>query len=126
MYKSLTDISPAVAASAYILQQIPNSLPHRLAKKIEAQLTEIDYVHTNASRISGSVRTVLRMPADNLRVGLEHSVKDLNKKRDETVKVKGESERASKFFRKLVNESQVQKNMVEGVDLDSPPQQIPH
>ncbi|KAL6895313.1 hypothetical protein HDV57DRAFT_520647 [Trichoderma longibrachiatum] len=116
----------AVAASAYILQQIPNSLPHRLAKKIEAQLTEIDYVHTNASRISGSVRTVLRMPADNLRVGLEHSVKDLNKKRDETVKVKGESERASKFFRKLVNESQVQKNMVEGVDLDSPPQQIPH
>ncbi|OTA02135.1 GTPase FZO1, transmembrane location [Trichoderma parareesei] len=116
----------AVAASAYILQQIPNSLPHRLARKIEAQLTEIDYVHTNASRISASVRTVLRMPADNLRVGLEHSVKDLNKKRDETVKVKGESERASKFFRKLVNESQVQKNMVEGVDLDAPPQQIAH
>ncbi|KAL6859329.1 hypothetical protein J3F83DRAFT_749794 [Trichoderma novae-zelandiae] len=116
----------AVAASAYILQQIPNSLPHRLARKIEAQLAEIDYVHTNASRISGSVRTVLRMPADNLRVGLEHSVKDLNKRRDETVKVKGESERASKFFRTLVNESQFQKNMVEGVDLDTPPQQIPH
>ncbi|KAL6823303.1 hypothetical protein V8C40DRAFT_247759 [Trichoderma camerunense] len=112
----------AIAASAYVLQQIPNSLPHRLARKIEAQLAEIDYVHTNASRISGSVRTVLRMPADNLRVGLDHSVKDLNKKRDETVKVKGESERASKFFRKLVGESQVQKNMVEGVDLDTPPQ----
>ncbi|KAL7935711.1 hypothetical protein V8C35DRAFT_298039 [Trichoderma chlorosporum] len=114
----------AIAASAYVLQQIPNSLPHRLARKIEAQLAEIDYVHTNASRISGSVRTVLRMPADNLRVGLEHSVKDLNKKRDETVKVKGESERASKFFRKLVGESQVQKNMVEGVDLDTPPQNL--
>ncbi|KAM6478502.1 hypothetical protein HDV62DRAFT_382650 [Trichoderma sp. SZMC 28011] len=114
----------AIAASAYVLQQIPNSLPHRLARKIEAQLAEIDYVHTNASRISGSVRTVLRMPADNLRVGLDHSVKDLNKKRDETVKVKGESERASKFFRKLVGESQVQKNMVEGVDLDTPPQNL--
>ncbi|KAF3062927.1 Transmembrane GTPase fzo1 [Trichoderma lentiforme] len=114
----------AIAASAYVLQQIPNSLPHRLARKIEAQLAEIDYVHTNASRISGSVRTVLRMPADNLRVGLDHSVKDLNKKRDETVKIKGESERASKFFRKLVGESQVQKNMVEGVDLDTPPQNL--
>ncbi|KAL6894704.1 hypothetical protein GGI43DRAFT_129767 [Trichoderma evansii] len=114
----------AVAASAYVLQQIPTSLPHRLARKIEAQLSEIDYVHTNASRISGAVRTVLRMPADNLRVGLDHSVKDLNKKRDETVKVKGESEKASKFFRKLVGETQVQKNMVEGVDLDTPPQAL--
>ncbi|PNP40973.1 hypothetical protein TGAMA5MH_06840 [Trichoderma gamsii] len=114
----------AVAASAYVLQQIPTSLPHRLARKIEAQLSEIDYVHTNASRISGAVRTVLRMPADNLRVGLDHSVKDLNKKRDETVKVKSESEKASKFFRKLVGETQVQKNMVEGVDLDTPPQTL--
>lgn len=114
----------AVAASAYVLQQIPTSLPHRLARKIEAQLSEIDYVHTNATRISGAVRTVLRMPADNLRVGLDHSVKDLNKKRDETVKVKGESEKASKFFRKLVGETQVQKNMVEGVDLDTPPQTL--
>ncbi|KAL7895853.1 hypothetical protein HDV63DRAFT_406131 [Trichoderma sp. SZMC 28014] len=114
----------AVAASAYVLQQIPTSLPHRLARKIEAQLSEIDYVHTNSSRISGAVRTVLRMPADNLRVGLDHSVKDLNKKRDETVKVKGESEKASKFFRKLVGETQVQKNMVEGVDLDTPPQTL--
>ncbi|KAK1254173.1 hypothetical protein MKX08_008168 [Trichoderma sp. CBMAI-0020] len=114
----------AVAASAYVLQQIPTSLPHRLARKIEAQLSEIDYVHSNATRISGAVRTVLRMPADNLRVGLDHSVKDLNKKRDETVKVKGESEKASKFFRKLVGETQVQKNMVEGVDLDTPPQTL--
>ncbi|EHK46575.1 hypothetical protein TRIATDRAFT_291723 [Trichoderma atroviride IMI 206040] len=114
----------AVAASAYVLQQIPTSLPHRLARKIEAQLSEIDYVHTNATRISGAVRTVLRMPADNLRIGLDHSVKDLNKKRDETVKVKSESEKASKFFRKLVGETQVQKNMVEGVDLDTPPQTL--
>lgn len=81
-------------------------------------------MHTNATRISGAVRTVLRMPADNLRIGLDHSVKDLNKKRDETVKVKSESEKASKFFRKLVGETQVQKNMVEGVDLDTPPQTL--
>ena len=101
-------------------------MANRLARKIEAQLSEIDYVHNNASRVSSSVRTVLRMPADNLRVGLEHSVKDLSKKRDETVKIKGESERVSRFFRKLVGESQVQKNMVEGVDLDTPPQQTSH
>ncbi|KAL3955978.1 hypothetical protein ACCO45_008824 [Purpureocillium lilacinum] len=111
----------AVAASAYILQQIPNSLPPRLATKISTQLEELDYVHANSSRISSSVRKVLRFPADNLRVGLDQSVKDLGTRRDETVKVKAESERASKFFRTLVGESEVQRSMVEGVDLDAPP-----
>lgn len=104
--------------SAYVLQQIPNSLPPRLASKISTQLAELDYVHTNSSRISSSVRQVLRFPADNLRVGLDKSVKDLGSRRDETVKVKGESERAGKFFRELVRESEVQRSMVAAVDLE--------
>ncbi|CAM1510017.1 Fc.00g003520.m01.CDS01 [Cosmosporella sp. VM-42] len=111
----------AIAASAYILQQIPNSLPQRLSTKISTQLTDLDYVHSNATRISSSVRKVLRFPADNLRVSLDQSVKDLGNKRDETIKVKGESERASKYFAHLVRESEGQRGMVEGVDLDTPP-----
>jgi mitofusin len=118
----LTHNSVAFAASAYILQQIPNSLPPRLASKISAQLADLDYVHTNSARISSAVRTVLRLPADNLRVRLDESVKDLGKRREETAKVKGESERAVRYFRDLAGESQVQKNTVEGVDLDTPPQ----
>ncbi|PNY28569.1 Transmembrane GTPase fzo1 [Tolypocladium capitatum] len=111
----------AIAASAYVLQQIPNSLPPRLANKISTQLAELDYVHSNSTRISSAVRKVLRFPADNLRVALDQSVKDLGNRRDETVKVKGESERADKFFRELVSESEVQRSMVEAVDLDAPP-----
>ncbi|KAG4217594.1 hypothetical protein PC116_g33926, partial [Phytophthora cactorum] len=45
-----------LAAAAYVVQQIPHSLPHRLSEKISAQLTAIDYVHTNSNRISSSVR----------------------------------------------------------------------
>ncbi|PFH56150.1 hypothetical protein XA68_17004 [Ophiocordyceps unilateralis] len=111
----------AVAATAYVLQQIPNSLPPRLATKISTQLAELDYVHANSTRISSSVHKVLRYPAETLRVGLDQSVKDLGNRLDETVKVKGESERAAKFFRDLVGESQVQRSMVEAVDLDAPP-----
>lgn len=113
---------PAVAATAYVLQQIPNSLAPRLATKISTQLTELDYVHSNAARISSSVRKVLRFPADNLRVGLDQSVKDLNAKRDETIKVKDESERASRYFVNLVRDTEGHRTMVENVDLDSPPQ----
>ncbi|KAJ4260562.1 mitofusin [Fusarium torreyae] len=111
----------AVAASAYVLQQIPNSLPPRLATKISTQLADLDYVHSNSARISSSVRKVLRIPADNLRVGLDQSLKDLNAKRDETIKVRGESERASRYFLNLVRQSDDQRAKVEGVDLDSPP-----
>ena len=71
--------------------------------------------------MSAFARAVSHFPADNLRVGLDQSVKDLGTRRDETVKVKAESERASKFFRTLVGESEVQGSMVEGVDLDEQP-----
>ncbi|KAF4591437.1 Transmembrane GTPase fzo1 [Ophiocordyceps camponoti-floridani] len=111
----------AFAAAAYVLQQIPNSLPPRLAIKISTQLTELDYVHSNSTRISSSVHKVLRYPAETLRLGLDQSVKDLGNRLDSTVKVKDESDRAAKFFRELSGESQVQRSMVEAVDLDAPP-----
>jgi mitofusin len=114
-------IVAAITASAYVLQQIPNSLPHRLSQKISDQLAELDYVHTNSNRISSSVRKVLTMPADNLRVGLDRSVKDLGARRDDRVKVKAESEGAVKFFRDLVANSAMQRSRVESVDLDAPP-----
>ncbi|KZL72577.1 transmembrane GTPase fzo1 [Colletotrichum tofieldiae] len=114
-------VAAAFAAAAYIVNQIPNSLPHRLSTKIAAQLESVDYVHTNSTRISGSVRKVLRYPADNLRVGLEQSVKDLGKRREETLKVRQESEVALKYFGNLVRNSAQQRTVVEGVDLDAPP-----
>ncbi|CAH0044148.1 unnamed protein product [Clonostachys solani] len=114
-------IVAAFAASAYIVQQIPNSLPRRLAAKISSQLTELDYVHANSSRITTSVRRVLRVPADNLRVGLEQTVKDLDTRREDTIKVKGESERASDFFRSLVKRSSDERHVLEAMDLDAPP-----
>lgn len=109
-----------VAATVYILNQIPNSLPRRLQDKIASQLAAIDYVHLNSNRISSSVRKVLRYPADNLRVGLQRSVEQLGTKREETLKIRTESEVARKYFGNLVNESQRLRTTVEGVDLEGP------
>ncbi|KAF9877952.1 transmembrane GTPase fzo1 [Colletotrichum karsti] len=114
-------VAAAFAAAAYILNQIPNSLPHRLSAKIAAQLEAIDYVHGNSTRISSSVRKVLSIPADNLRVGLEQSVKDLSQRREETLKVKQESEVALKYFGNLVRNSAQQRSVVDSVDLEAPP-----
>ncbi|KAG0648798.1 Transmembrane GTPase fzo1 [Hyphodiscus hymeniophilus] len=111
-------IATAIAAAAYVLNQIPNTLPHRLTNKISQQLAAIDYVHTNSDRISSSVRKVLRFPADNLRVGLQRSVEQLGSKREETQKIRGESEVARKYFGNLVNESSKIRNTVQAVDLE--------
>ncbi|APA07867.1 hypothetical protein sscle_03g026370 [Sclerotinia sclerotiorum 1980 UF-70] len=113
-------IAGAIAAAYYVLNQIPQSLPHRLSSKISAQLAAIDYVHSNSDRISSSVRKVLRFPADNLRVGLQRSVEQLGTKREETRKIRGESEVARKYFGNLVNKSSEIRNNVEGVDLEGP------
>ncbi|TVY20125.1 Transmembrane GTPase fzo1 [Lachnellula arida] len=111
-------VAATLAAAYYILSQIPTSLPQRLSTKIATQLQQIDYVHSNSDRISSSVRKVLRFPADNLRVGLQRSVEKLGSKREETRKIKGESEIARKYFGNLVNESGRVKHGVEGVDLE--------
>lgn len=67
------------------------------------------------------MRRVLRVPADNLRVSLDQSVKELGNRREETIKVKGESERAARYFSRLVAESEHQRGNVAAVDLDAPP-----
>lgn len=78
-------------------------------------------MHANSTRISASVRKVLRIPADNLRIGLQHSVEKLNSRRDETLKTRGESEVALRYFRNLVRSSAKQRAAVEAVDLDAHP-----
>lgn len=108
-----------------MIQQIPNALPVKLAAKISAQLADLDYIHANSTRISSSVRKVLRFPADNLRVGLDQSVKDLNHRRDEADKIRLESEEASRFFHELAGKSRFEQTAVEAVDLDAPQPDAP-
>ncbi|KAI1337989.1 transmembrane GTPase fzo1 [Xylariaceae sp. FL0016] len=114
-------IVAVVSATAYVLQQIPRSLPQRMSTKLSAQLASIDYVHLNSTRISSSVRKVLKFPADNLRVGLARSVEQLTSRREETAKTRKESEVALKYFSNLVRNSAHQRSLVNDVDLDAHP-----
>ncbi|KAI1321267.1 transmembrane GTPase fzo1 [Xylariaceae sp. FL0255] len=114
-----------VSAAAYILHQIPQSLPHRLSTKLSAQLAAMDYVHANSTRISKSVRKVLGFPAEHLRVGLQLSVQKLCTRRDDTLKIQTESEVALKYFGNLVRKSLHERTLVADVDLDAHPQTAP-
>ncbi|RSL56081.1 hypothetical protein CEP51_014450 [Fusarium floridanum] len=111
-----------LVAITCIVWRIPTVLHRRLSTKIASELTEIDYVHANATRISGSVRKVLRIPADNIRVGLGRVVKELGERRDESMRLKAQSGVALTYFGNLVQDSGKQKALVEELDLEAPPQ----
>lgn len=78
----------------------------------------MDYTHLNSVRISNEVAKVLRFPADNLRIGLQHSVESLSRQREEKHKIKDESDVARKYFANLVRESSEGRRTVDAVDLE--------
>jgi mitofusin len=104
---------------ACIIWRIPTVHPRRISAKIAAKLAEIDYVHANATRISGSVRKVLGIPSNNIRVELDCALKDVGERRDENFRVKAESNMALTYFRNLVQDSAKQKTAVEGLELEA-------
>ncbi|EAS28167.1 transmembrane GTPase Fzo1 [Coccidioides immitis RS] len=112
-------LGAAILTAAYIVSQIPRSLPSRLSRKISTTLAEIDYVHSNAVRISTEVGRVLRMPATRLQTALQVAAEDLAKRKAEVGKVKHESEVARKYFANLFRESNDNRRAVEAIDLEA-------
>lgn len=117
MMVPLLVLAAAVGVS-YAVASIPAALPRRLAAKLANQLTAIDFTHGNALRISSEVRRTLKLPADNLRVGLQRSCEQLASRREETAKIRTESEIARKYFGNLVRETGEIRTAVDRVDLE--------
>lgn len=69
-------------------------------------------------RISQEARKVLQFPAATLRAGLQASVEQLTRTREDTLKVRSESEVARRYFGNLVRESAQGRGAVEAVDLE--------
>lgn len=105
---------------SYAIASIPTSLPRRLSAKVASQLAAIDFTHSNALRISSEVRKALKIPADNLRVGLQRRFEELQSQREETSKVRAESEVARRYFGNLVRTSSEIRQGVQRVDLEGP------
>ncbi|KAJ5431080.1 hypothetical protein N7445_008812 [Penicillium cf. griseofulvum] len=113
-------LAAAVLTTAYVLSSIPTTLPSRLSRKIAATLAEMDYVHSNANRISTEVRRMLRMPAGNLQTCLSQDIEDLGRRKQEVTKIKQESDVATKYFSNLFRDSSENRRSIENLDLDAP------
>lgn len=63
---------------------------------------------------------MLRYPAQQLAVGLQRGVEELQQKKEDVSKIKRESQVARKYFGNLVRESGEGRRRVEAVDLEGP------
>jgi mitofusin 2 len=105
-------------ATAYAFSSIQSSLPRRLSSKLSARLADIDYTHSNSSRIAAEVRRALKYPADTLRVQLKRNCEKLQANKEETEQVRRETESARKFFASLVRTAGEISASVRGIDLE--------
>ncbi|CAL5870836.1 uncharacterized protein PFLUO_LOCUS5077 [Penicillium psychrofluorescens] len=113
-------LAAALLTTAYVVSSIPTTLPPRLSRKIAAKLADMDYVHSNANRISSEVRRILRMPAGNLQTNMAQEIEDLGRRKQEVTKIQQESTVAAKYFSNLVRESGQNRQSVDDLDLDAP------
>lgn len=108
-------------ATHYLLATIPSSLPRRLSAKLRAQLSDLDYTHSNATRISTEVRRALTFPAAELRSGLQRSVEGLAERKKKTKGVQSEAKVARGYFGTLVREAGEIAEGVRRCDLEGGP-----
>lgn len=114
---------PAILAAsactiAYIVSDIPQAVPKKLAVKIAKEVEELGYVHSNADRISKECRKVLKYPSRDIRSGFHSIIEDQRKKKEECVAEARKAENGLKYFSKLFRDAMEHKEIVERIRLE--------
>ncbi|KAK9479693.1 hypothetical protein V1514DRAFT_327885 [Lipomyces japonicus] len=109
----------AVVGIAYLVTEIPNVVPRKLAKKLKRELDNLDYVHANSDRISSECRKVLRFPSEDFRRAFQQLLDEQAKQKNERAKQIDQVEQATRYFNRLYKESTGQRGLIAKFDLEA-------
>lgn len=113
-------IGVGVVGINYLVSDIPNALPRKLALKIKYQVQEMDYPHQNSERIAKECRKVLKYPARDVQSAFQSCLDKHYVEREKLLKdIKG-CDVASAFFGKLLKKAVDQRNLISSLDLETP------
>ena len=123
-FKTLTNIAGStiiigcLLGISYLVYDLPRALPLNLINRYKQKLTELDFAHVNANRVSQEVATVLKVPTREIVKTCEVII---NKK--ESNKYSLEARRdlnkiSITFFKHILDRATTQKALVEGLDLE--------
>ena len=122
--KSLGQITGSVIAVgsllgvAYLIYDIPRALPQNLLSKYKDQLLQMDYIHTNAKRISSEVSEVLKTPTREIVKTCELIVDKKQAKQRELERKQQDNKISIQFFDQLLQKVTSERSVVDAINLD--------
>ena len=103
---------------AYLIYDIPRALPQNLLSKYKVQLLQMDYIHTNAKRISTEVSEVLKTPTREIVKTCELIVDKKQAKQRELERKQQDSKISIQFFDQLLQKTTGERSIVDAINLD--------
>ncbi|CDR40576.1 CYFA0S05e02036g1_1 [Cyberlindnera fabianii] len=112
-------VGVGIVVVTYLVSDIPNALPRKLALKIKYQMKELDYPHQNSDRIAKEVRKVLKFPAREVQNSFQSSLDKHAVQREKILGSIKSADIASAFFGKLLKKAIDQRQLVNSLDLEN-------
>ena len=111
-------LAGALLGISYFINDLPRALPRNLMLKYMGKLQELDYIHSNARRISKEVSDVLKVPSREIHRACDLTVeKRLETKRK--LEERRENTRISiRFFKQILDRATAQREVIEAINLD--------
>lgn len=106
-----------VALGAWMIHELPRTIPRKLARKIAFEIDAMGYVQSNADRIAAECRKVLKFPAQDVRAAFQTKLEGRTRQRDEFEKHLRTSQHVLSVFDGLVARAKSLKDEVRAVEL---------
>ncbi|KAK9389905.1 hypothetical protein V1515DRAFT_176749 [Lipomyces mesembrius] len=107
-----------VCGAVYVISDIPNVVPRKLAKKLKRELESVDYIHTNSDRISGECRKVLKYPAEDLRSAFQQLLDEKASQKNERIRQMSHAKESLRYFSRLYEDSRCNWGLISELDLE--------
>ncbi|KAK9370017.1 hypothetical protein V1509DRAFT_618301 [Lipomyces kononenkoae] len=107
-----------LCGAVYVISDMPNVVPKKLAKKLRQELQSVDYIHTNSERISAECRKVLKYPAEDLRIAFQQLLDEQATQKNERTKQMSHAEESLRYFSGLYKDSRNNRQMISDLDLE--------
>lgn len=102
-----------IGIGLYIINEMPRTIPRRIARRIAFEIDRMGYVQANSYRIASECRKVLRYPASDVRVAFQSKIDAAIREREKYQIMSEQSKAISTFFLDILKRSE---KMVEEVD----------
>ncbi|KAK9494715.1 hypothetical protein V1508DRAFT_412422 [Lipomyces doorenjongii] len=107
-----------VCGAVYVISDIPNVVPRKLAKKLKRELESVDYIHANSDRISGECRKVLKYPAEDLRSAFQQLLDEKASQKNERTRQMSHAKESLRYFSRLYEDSRCNWGLISELNLE--------